>query len=307
MGRAEIMASAATPTVPTGFRPPLYALLGALAAFVAAAAVAFLLEYLDDTVRDMRDLKGLGVRILGSIRRRRGEQVGDSRFLSLVAAPRSDDASSFRNLRATLDLPTRGPLARSLLVTSSPLSPGKGRVAANLALAYAETGRHVVLMDADMQAPEVHRIFGLTNVRGFARLLAYPAGFGDALAGESPHPNLRIVAAGVPGDDLSLGISEGRLREILDVTLRECDIVIIDGPALSDALHPVLALATVVDRTILVATSGRSHGRALRLAVDNLTMARPDSVDVVLYGASSGHDAIDLPRPETVSYDPWFR
>jgi Mrp family chromosome partitioning ATPase len=210
-------------------------------------------------------------------------------------------ASSYRNLRATLDLGTGATPTRCVLVTSTPSSVGKGLTAA--ALAYAETGRRVVLIDADMDSPELHRMFGVVNGRGFAQLLAYARGLDDLVISELPQRNVRLVTAGLPDNDRTIAIVEARLRSVIESIRRDCDIIVIDGPALEDDLHPSLTLAAVADRTVLVATRGVSHLGQLASAVRHLAMVCGDTLGLVLYGASSGFDYVPVPKAETPLVD----
>lgn len=302
-GEVELLEQAIPPRSPTGFRPPIYALLGVIAGLLVAAAIAFVVEYADDTIRGPRDLQGLEATYLGGIRRRRRERVRDRRGIALLRAPRSAVASSYRNLRATLDLATGSPSTRCVLVTSTPSSVGKALTAANLALAYAETGRRVVLIDADMDSPQLHRMFGVVNGRGFAQLLAYARGLDDLAISELPQRNLRLVTAGLPDNDRPIAIAEARLRSVIESIRRECDIIVIDGPALEDDLHPTLALAAVADRTVLVATRGVSHLAQLTSAVGHLALVCGDALGLVLYGASSSFDYVAVPKAETPMVD----
>ena len=159
----------ATPVAP---RSLLDALLAAVVALMAISAVIFVVEYLDDAIRDAdRVEEVLGLPTLGTVERMRGgsERLAMYRLATLLY-PRSSAAESFRTLRTNIEFAAVDRPIRQLLVTSALPSEGKTVTAANLAVAFAQGGRRVLLVDADLRRPGLHEIFALRNDAGLTDL-----------------------------------------------------------------------------------------------------------------------------------------
>src|SRR5919197_1652486 len=179
----------ASPASATDNVSPLQALVfGTLGGLGAAIGLGFLLDYLQDAIRSPRDVLGAaGIPPLGRLRYigvRGWRQRSRQRALLMLHNGRSLAAEGFRSLRASILLNASYRPLRVLVVTSAGPGEGKTCVASNLAIAHAQAGQRVLLVDGDLRRPSLHRLFGVSNdvglvdaLRAAARRLApRPAG-----------------------------------------------------------------------------------------------------------------------------------
>ncbi len=151
----SVVEPAVAPIAAASPRPLLNALLAAIIAFLVAAAIVFAAEFLDDSIKDAEEvLETTGLPTLGTIVRLKAgkDQPAMYRLVTLLY-PRSPAAEAFRTLRTNVEFASVDAPIKSLLVTSAVPFEGKTVVAANLAVAFAQGGRRVLLVDADLRRP----------------------------------------------------------------------------------------------------------------------------------------------------------
>ncbi len=277
-GRAEqvirIAQPATQPSVPIAPRPVVNAVLGALAGLLAAGAIAAVLEYRDDTVKSPDDLEALGLAPLGVVGVLTGGETG-TRSAGHLAPPA---AEAFRKIRTSIDL-WGLPQPVRLLMTSAGQGEGKSTTAANLAVAFGQSDRRVVLVDADLRRPHLHTLFALRNTRGLTSLLVNrEAPARDALRATA-FPNVSLVPAGASPPNAAELLASARMRDVLDEVAGLADVVIIDSPPVLGVSDPVI-LAATGGAAVLVAQSGVTRPRSLLRARDALL-----KTDAVLLGA----------------------
>jgi len=200
---------------------------------------------------------------------------------------------AFRNLGTSVMLEAAGrtePL-RTLLITSSQPGEGKTTVSVNLAITLAQQGQRVLLIDADMRRPCVHRALGFRNIRG---LSGYLRGVTEWAPCVLPGlvPGLDILPAGQPPTNPVALLSTSRMKTLMSRALEEYDHVIVDSPALMLNLADARILAGMVDGTILVIRSGltpRDFVRRVRGQLGNLVGAVLNSINLKSLEYGYGH------------------
>lgn len=248
----------------------LGAMLGVLAAFAR--------HFLDRSIHDPRQLQLLLHRpVLGIVPR----LAPDSSPMQAATDLRSPFAESYRSVRTALQFSTDHGLPRSLLLTSPGPGEGKTTSAVELARNIAQLGKRVVLVDADLRSPSIHRLFRLPNVQGLSNLLAGGAALDDVLQAAPGESNLAILTSGpLPPNPPELLAGEG-LAALLVALQERCDVVVLDGP-------PVLGLADApllahrADGTLLVAAAEATRREALVGAFDRLLAARAHVLGTLL-------------------------
>ncbi|TXR56375.1 polysaccharide biosynthesis tyrosine autokinase [Quadrisphaera setariae] len=189
-------------------------------------------------------------------------------------------SEAHRGLRDKLALLDVDDPPRSFVVTSANPAEGKSTSSVGLAVAMAQSGARVVLVDGDLRSPSVAERLGLEGGVGLVDVLAGRLSVQDALQ-ESVHPSLRVLCAGpVPPDPGAL-LGSRRMRELLERLREDFDAVVIDAPPVLP-VPDALVMAALVDGVLLVARSGRTRSQDLTSAVDQLATARGRVLGVLL-------------------------
>lgn len=268
-------------------RPILNTGLGATLGLVLGVALAYTRRRLDDTLRTPEEVEQLtGLPSLGTI----VQMPGDNRRplfyrLATLLYPRSPAAEGFRQVRTSIDFASGDQPPRSLLITSAMPGDGKTTFASNLAIAYAQAGRKVVLVDGDLRKPELHAMFRIPNDSGLTDLLrGHDVPF-ETIAQPTEVAGLRVIPSGVrPTNPAELVVSGG-MPKIIATLLANADMVIIDSPPLQ-AVTDGTILASQTDGTILVAASGRTRRAALLRGRDSLQRVGARVLGTALNGVS---------------------
>lgn len=223
------------------FKPnlPTNLLFGSLLGLLLGVSAAFMREFLDDTVKDVNELeRATQLPVLG-IMPEAPDFTSSQLARVSVSKPRSAIAEAFRSLRTSLRFLQQDDTTPIIFVTSAAPNEGKTTTASNLACAYAAAGNRVLLVDADLRNPSLHKVFGINANKG--GLASYLAGAADnrALAQETDIHNLYLIAAGSPPDDPAELLSSPHMQTLLASSRQEFDQIIVDGP-------PILGLADAV-------------------------------------------------------------
>jgi capsular exopolysaccharide synthesis family protein len=270
-------------------------LLGALAAFMRNA-IDRTLKVPEDLERELQ-VSALGVLPLADSRaqasygrRRRGRVISPKGPTELIVheQPMSSIAEAARALRTNLIFMAPDKPFHTLLVTSSNPSEGKTTVACHIAIAMAQAGQRVLLMDCDLRRPRVHRIFGKTSEAGVTSAMLGD-GSDDGVLG-TDIPNLSILPAGpIPPNPAEMFHSE-RFREFLKRISSQFDRVIIDSPPVV-AVTDAVILSTYADGTLLVIRAFTTRKEVAKHAINVLR-------DVGARMAGAVLNAVDLSRNE---------
>lgn len=280
-----IVEPAVPPTAPVLPRTLLNTLLAALVGLLIALGVVAAMEYLDDAVKDPDQVQEVaGLSTLGTIGLMRGDRTRKEMYrLATLLYPRSGIAEAFRTLRANVEFASVGAPMRTLLVTSSVPGEGKTVTAANLAVACAQAGRRVLLVDADLRKPGVHLLFDLPNAHGLTTLLRSDDVSLDAIAQLTEQDNLRVLTTGpLPPNPAEL-LGSQRMPAVLERLKAGGDLVIFDSPPLQ-AVTDSAILSSYLDATLFVIDAKKSRRRIVRLAREALAKAGANVLGAVLNG-----------------------
>jgi succinoglycan biosynthesis transport protein ExoP len=286
-GNASNLLSVVEPAVaspdPVAPRPLLNTLLAAVLGLMIAIGIITAAEYLRDAVKDPEDVQEVtGLSTLGIIARMKGDG-GRSEIYQLAALlyPRSSVTEAYRTLRTNVEFASVDTPVQTLLVTSSMPGEGKTVTAANLAVVFAQAGRRVLLVDADLRQPGIHRVFDLPNAHGLTSLLRRDDVSLDAVVQGTEQDNLRVLTTGpLPPNPAEL-LGSHRMRAMVDRFKGDADLVIVDSPPLQ-AVTDAAILSSFLDGTLFVIDAGRSRRRAVRLAREALNRADATVLGAVL-------------------------
>ncbi len=261
-----VVEPATLPVRPIGPNKYMMVLVAAAIGFVLAAAGAYLLDYLDDTMKNPADVQAaLGLATLGAVPFMNG-QSGEGALLLDSPPPVIE---SYSILRTNLQFATVGQPLRSLLITSSVPNEGKSLTAANLSIALAQASQRVILVDGDLRRPRIHKLFHLNNAQGVTTALLQAPFDLDGVLQQTQVPGLRVLAAGPVSPNPAQLLSSVRMQELLARLLGETDILIMDSPPATAFVDAAL-LSTQVNGVLLVVEAGRTRRDSARKAIDAL-------------------------------------
>ena len=245
------------PTAPIGPNKSATILLAAAIGFILAAAAAYLLEYLDDTMKNPEDVqKALGLTTLGAVP---VIKLDDGSELVVVSQSQSPVSEAYRVLRTNLQFAAVGRTLDTLMVTSPGPGEGKSMTTANLAAALAQGGRRVILVDGDLHRPRQHRVFGLRNNTGLTTaLIANVAGSLDDMLQDTGVTGLRVLTSGPLPPNAAELLGSTRMHELLVELHTRADVVVIDSPPVT-ALSDAAVLAMQTDGVLLVLDAGKTR------------------------------------------------
>lgn len=284
---AQLANPATPPHSPSSPHPLRDTAAGVGIGLFLGVALAFLYEYLDDTVKSKDDLETClgGVPVLGLVPTVRKWKPKDKPRLITVESPSSPIAESYRSVRTAVQFVSLDSPLRTLQVTSPASTEGKTTTVANLAVALAQGGDRVVIVCCDLRRPRVHQFFGLDNSVGFTSVILGEASLRQALQVVPGQPRLALLASGpLPPQPAELLGSE-RAYEVLNSLKGVADVVLLDSPPVLPVTDAAV-LSRHVDATLLVAKAGNTTRGQIARAVEILTQVGAPLIGAVLNGVA---------------------
>jgi tyrosine-protein kinase len=279
------------PKSPVAPRKPVYLTLGLVVGAVLGLLAAVLREAVDRRVRVPEDAAAAaGMPVLGSIGEGRSTK---RRPLVMAADPGSEVGEDFRRLRTSLEVLLEKREAQGLVVVSPTESAGKTFVAANLAIAFAQVGNRVALVDADLRRPDLTGLMGVGPVVGLTDVFADGLPLGSALQTWREGLPLEVLGVTDRRQDAPDLLTPARFDDLLRQLTKRADVVIFDAPALSTATDAAILARARSLCTVIVARSRTTRARDLETAASALKAVDAQVLGVVLNGLRvHGH----LPR-----------
>ena len=232
--------------IPVKPRKQIILLAGFAIALVLASLAVFLVEFFDTKFKSFKELETIsGKSLLGIIPK--FQQIETSQFKEIAFEDKSGKnlaVEAFRSLRTNIKLSNPDSRLKVMLVTSSVPHEGKTIVSSNLASSYSVAGKKVLLIDADMRKPRVHKVFGLKNEKGLSTLIVGEHSMDDVV-NKNVYEGLDVVTAGIIPPNPAELLESSRFADILKDFSEIYDVVIIDTPPLS----PVSDAATIAPLT----------------------------------------------------------
>jgi succinoglycan biosynthesis transport protein ExoP len=305
----RIIDAARVPTFPSEPNIPRNLSFALALGIISGVGLAFLLENMDNTVRTpeqataLSALPSLGMIPDGS--KSTGSHGTANKRLALTASkevvetvtqlrPQSQMAESYRALRTSLLLSNLGAPPKVIMVTSARPQEGKTTTSINTAIVLAQKGVRVLLVDADLRRPSVHKTLGMGPRSGLSNVLTGSATLQQTITISPILPNLFIMPAGTPPPNPAELLASSNMRDLIAELREMYDHIVIDTPPTLSVTDAVV-LSPRADATILVIRSGQTTKQALRRARDILMQVNAHVAGVLL-------NAVDLTSPDYYYY-----
>jgi len=304
----RIVDIARAPTAPVEPNIPRNLAFAFMLGLTSGVGLAFLLEGLDSTVRTTEQaqmisgLPPLGMIPLGSRASREGANskrlviATSKEAVELITQvrPQSQMAESYRALRTSLLLSNLGAPPKVIMVTSALPQEGKTTTSINCAVVLAQKGVRVLLIDADLRRPSIHKTLGMGPRSGLSNVLTGSATLEQAITRSPILPNLSILPAGTPPPNPAELLASTNMRDVLDGLRAQYDHIVVDTPPTLSVTDAVV-LSPRADAIVLVIRSGQTTKQALRRSRDILMQVNAKVSGVLL-------NAVDLSSPDYYYY-----
>src|SRR5271156_819897 len=305
----RIVDVARVPTGPIEPNIPRNLAFAFILGLTSGVGLAFLQEGLDNTVRTSEQaqmisgLPPLGMIPLPAKTAREGANPkrlmiarSSKEAVEMVAQsrPHSQMAESYRALRTSLLLTNLGAPPKVIMVTSALPQEGKTTTSMNTALVLAQKGIRVLLIDADLRRPSIHKILGMGPRSGLSNVLTGSATLQQTITRSSILPNLSILPAGTPPPNPAELLASSNMRDVLEELRGQYDHIVVDTPPTLSVTDAVV-LSPRADAIVLVIRSGQTTKQALRRSRDILMRVNAKVSGVLL-------NAVDLSSPDYYYY-----
>jgi succinoglycan biosynthesis transport protein ExoP len=304
----RIVDVARVPTAPVEPNIPRNLAFAFMLGLTSGVGLAFLLEGLDSTVRTTEQaqmisgLPPLGMIPLGSRTAREGANAkrlviaSSKEAVELITQvrPQSQMAESYRALRTSLLLSNLGAPPKVIMVTSALPQEGKTTTSINCAVVLAQKGVRVLLIDADLRRPSIHKTLGMGPRSGLSNVLTGSATLEQAITRSPILPNLSVLPAGTPPPNPAELLASTNMRDVLEQLRGQFDHIVVDTPPTLSVTDAVV-LSPRADAIVLVIRSGQTTKQALRRSRDILMQVNAKVSGVLL-------NAVDLSSPDYYYY-----
>ncbi|MGC0249409.1 polysaccharide biosynthesis tyrosine autokinase [Pseudactinotalea sp. Z1748] len=273
--RATVLSEGTLPSSPSSPNVMRNLALGVVLGALLGGGLAILREVLDTKVRNERDVAG--VSSTGILAKVPQDEAASSHRVFVHQEARGPRAEAIRRLRTNLQFVDFSERSRSLVVTSSIKNEGKSTTAINLAVAMADAGSRVVLIDADLRRPSVARYLGLEGKVGLTTVLSGQANVEDV---QQPWRNsgLHVLASGQIPPNPSELLGSSNMARLLKILEARYDMIVIDSPPLLPVTDAAV-LSRVVGGVVVVAGADTLHKGQLQQSLESL-----EAVDAHLFG-----------------------
>jgi capsular exopolysaccharide synthesis family protein len=297
---------ARTPNAPAEPNIPRNLGFGFIFGLSSGIGLAFLLEGMDNTVRTpeqaqaISGLPSLGMIPLGSkinAETKQGLMVASSKEpveIITQSRPQSQMAESYRALRTSLLLTSLGAPPKTILITSALPREGKTTTSVNTAIVLAQKGTSVLLIDADLRRPSIHKALGIGPRVGLSNVLTGGATLQQAVVRSPMLPNLFVLPAGTPPPNPAELMASSQMFDLLAELRDQYDHLVVDTPPTLSVTDAVV-LSTRADAVVLVIRSSQTTKPALRRARDILAQVNARVAGVLL-------NAVNLDSPDYYYY-----
>lgn len=289
LNNIRIVEPAELPLFPVGNRT-LTIILGGVLGVLLGIGFAFFLTYLENTVRVPDDVEQyLELPVLGIVPKVAEAKSAKQPLIFLNGDPKEAPAEAYRSLRTNLLFSSgKDSLRKTIVISSAGPKEGKSITTVNLGMALAQAGQNVLLVDADLRRPMLHRVFGLDRQRGLSSVLTGELTIDEAIL-NTQTPRLSVLVSGSLPADPSQALGSEQMKDVINYTREHYDIVLFDSASVL-GMADTTVLAAETDGTLLVIKPGDATRKALKTATDTLKRVGAQICGVVLNNVNVRRD-----------------
>jgi polysaccharide biosynthesis transport protein len=289
LNNIRIVEPAELPVGATGIDKKMTLALGGILGLFLGIGFAFFLEYLNNTIKTPDDIEQyLELPLLAIIPQVLGAKKSKTPMIIMKENMKDASAEAYRSLRTNLVSTGLGDSMKTFTITSTGPREGKSLTTVNLGAAIAQSGLSVLIIDADLRRPKLHRVFGVDRRKGLSALLTGSINLDESIV-ETDISNLSLITAGsVPSNPSEL-LGSVLMKELIKHFRDIYDVVILDSaPVLG--MSDALVLARETDGTILIVKTDTATRKALKFAISQLEQVSAKICGVILNNVNVKRD-----------------
>ncbi|HPG38202.1 MAG TPA: polysaccharide biosynthesis tyrosine autokinase [bacterium] len=299
LGNVRIIDWAKEPEEPVKPKKKVNLILGFFLGLGLGIGIAFVMDYLDNSINTMEDVERLRLPLMATIPFIKPEQSNGVLDKILTAEdeeaqdinerlithlkPKSPISEAYRTLRTNITFTAPDNPKQVIMVTSSGPKEGKSTSISNLAITFAQMGTRTLLIDSDLRRPMLHKLFGMEKQSGLTNILVGKDTLDKAVKEVKHLPNLDILTCGILPPNPAELLGSEQMKQLLIETKAKYGMVLIDTPPII-AVTDSSVLSTMVDGVILVIRSGQSKQDTVIHALEQLHRVEAPLLGVLLNG-----------------------
>lgn len=273
--KVEIVDEAQVPKRPINLNTKKNTIIGLILGLVISIFLAFLFEYLDDTIRTPKDIsRHLRLLSIGILPRVEEELV-------VFEKPNSFESESYRILNTSIQAIKRNKDIRTILITSSNFDEERDVVSINIGLAMAEKGDKVLLIDGNLRDSKLHTILNIDNKKGLSNILNEDLNYEETINIYGKEKDLHIITSGSDISNPSELLATDKMEGLIKKLENKYDTIILNSPAIG-AISDAVTLSTVSDGTILVCEAEKTEIEDMKKGKELLEKVEANILGVVL-------------------------
>jgi polysaccharide biosynthesis transport protein len=243
--------------------------MGLVLGLMLGVGSALLRDWMDQRLRSVEEIRALlGLPVLGVVPHMLEKQSDPERARLVETEPMSDVAEAYRTIRTAVYFGMPDKSSKTILITSPASGDGKSTLASNLAIAMAQAGQRVLLLDADFRRPRQHEIFGVESEKGLSSVLAGKAALANAIQRTSIN-GLSVLPCGPVPPNPSEILNSRKFMMVLEKLAEHYDHVLLDSPPVAPVTDARI-LGALCDTTLLVLRAEKSTRKISEHAIEGL-------------------------------------
>jgi len=297
-GNIRVIDPAQIPKSPVKPKKTQNILLAMVVGLSLGVGLAFFLEYIDSTIKLPEDIsQHLKIPYLGPVPALATETNPDGTLIErkpqedliTIFAPKSTASEAYRGIRTSLLLSSADMAPQVILVCSSAPREGKTITTSNIAIAMAQAGSKVLVMDCDLRRPKLHKLFSLDRDKGMSNILVGSCTLDDAIV-HTQVPNVDLIPSGpIPPNPSEILISH-HMKELIEKARTRYERIIIDSPPIT-AVTDAAIVANMVDGVVIVIRANDTHREIIKNGIAHLRSINAHILGAVLNGVEMGRDS----------------